>query len=377
MRVAVSIVGKRTEHWEGFFTALARNPELELDVAAADISPLAQQWLQELAAAEPRFRFRTLPYLVGEDRTGHMAATIFGAGSWAWLRDRAPDVLHVVGEPAYLSTFQAIRFRNRHWPRVPITHYAAQNVVTRFPYPFPWLERYAYGQISRAFPITPAALDVLRRKGFGGEAQIVPLGVDENRFRPRRSAPPEFTVGFVGRLEPHKGIAQLVDACERAQCRLLLVGDGSLRPWVEGRAAACPGSIELVPWLAHDDLPAALERMSVLALPSVEIVQRNVLPWVRIPLREQFGRVLVEAMAAGVPVIASRVGEMPYVLGEAGTVVPPDDVEALAGAIAALRAQPRLAEELAGAGIRRARRFHWSRIADDVYEAWQTLAVAA
>jgi glycosyltransferase involved in cell wall biosynthesis len=373
VKVAVSIVGKRTEHWEGFFVAIAQRPAVELVVHAADITPLARARFELLALEHANFRFELAGHLLGEDLTGHMASILLRPGSWSRSRAFRPDVLHIIGEPAYLATYQAIRFRNRHWPAAPITHYAAQNVVTRFPYPFPWLERHAYRQIACAFPVTPAALAVLRAKGYRGEAQIVPLGVDHERFRPRSSTPQgPFTVGFVGRLEPHKGIADLVAATERAGCRLLAVGDGSLRPWLEARAAERPGEIELLPWLSHEQLPAALARMHVLALASVEVVQRNVLPWIRIPLREQFGRVLLEAMAVGVPVVASRVGEIPHVLGSAGIVVAPGDADELAAMLTRLR-DPRLAEQLAQAGVARAARFHWSRVADEVHESWLRL----
>lgn len=375
MRVLVCVVGKRTEHWEGFFAALARNPELEVMVRAADISPIACERLALLAQGSSRLHFRLAPHLVGEDRTGHMASILFRPGSWRALRDFAPDVLHIIGEPSYLATYQAIRFRTRFWPGVPITHYAAQNVVTRFPPPFPWLERYAYGQIALAFPITPTALEVLRRKGYRGDARIVPLGVDRERFRPRSAPPPgPFTIGFVGRLEPHKGILDLTAAAARLDCRLLVVGDGSLRAELDVEAARRPDRIKLVPWVSHEELPALLSRMHALAFPSVEIVQRNVVPWVGIPLREQFGRVLLEAMACGVPIVASDVGEVPYVVGDAGLIVPAHDPEALAGALAELRKRPQLAAQLGRAGIARAARFDWNRIAEEVFEAWSLLA---
>ena len=91
--------------------------------------------------------------------------------------------------------------------------------------------------------------------------------------------------------------------------------------------------------------------MSVLALPSAEIVQRNVVPWVGIPLREQFGRVLVEAMACGVPVVGSDVGEIGHVIGGAGLTFPAGDVPALSRAIAAVRGDPALALRLGEAGV--------------------------
>jgi glycosyltransferase involved in cell wall biosynthesis len=376
MRVAIIAVGKPTEHWVGLFQALARKPALELMVAAADISDAANTHLRHLTKAQPRFDFVRARHLMrGEDCTGHMASAVFAPRSLRALRGFAPDIVHIIGEPAYLATFQAIRARNRFWPNVPITQYAAQNVVIRFPWPFPALERYAYRHIALGLPITPAALAVLRAKGYCGPAEVVPLGVDRVAFTPR-AAPPAgpFTVGFVGRLEEHKGMADLVAARDRLGCRLLLVGDGSLRPWLEEQAALRPGEIELLPWADRALLPGLMARMHALALPSIAIVRKNVAPWMRVPLREQFGRVLIEAMSCGLPVVASGVGEIPHVLGSNGVLIPPRDPAALAEALAGLRDHPESAREFARLGMARAACFDWERIADQLLVSWRGVA---
>jgi len=374
VRALIVVVGQRTEHWEGFFAALARRSELEVTVLAADVTRLASERLNKLAGSNPRFSFRIAPHILSEARTGHMASVLFRPGWWRALRaEPLPDVIHTLGEPAYLTTLQTIRFRNRFSPETPVTFSAAQNVVTRFPPPFPRFEQYAYRQAALALPATPAALAVLRTKGFPGPAQIVPLGVDLDRFHPQ--APPDgpFTVGFVGRLEPHKGVGDLLAAARNLGCRLLVAGDGSLRPLVEDEQRRRPGDVEFLRWVDHERLPALLRRMHALAFPSVEIVQRNVVPWIGVPLREQFGRVLVEAMACGVPVVANDVGEIKHVLGGGGITVPAGDPPALAGGLAAVRDRPELAGALRRAGITRAPLFDWARIADDVYETWSRL----
>lgn len=376
MRILITAVGKRTEHWMSLFTALTDRPDVEVTVYAADVSHLTRQALQELTRRQERFRYRLVPHLLGEDRSGHMASVVFRPGSAGHVRAERPDIVHIIGEAAYLSTQQAIALRNRHWPGVPVTLYAAQNVVMRFPFPFPLLERRSYRSISHAFPITPSALHVLRAKGYRGAATIVPLGVDPDRFRPgtEPKAHP-FTVGFVGRLEPHKGIADLLRAAERLECNLLLVGDGSLRGTVERAAAARPDHVQLKRWVDHTQLPWLLSRMHVVALPSVEVVQRNVVPWIGIPLREQFGRVLVEAMACGVPVVGSDTGDIPHVIGDSGLVFPAGDVGALTECLRRIRDDPALARRLAADGRSRAcREFSWRGIADTLVGVWQRLA---
>lgn len=375
MRVLVTAVGERTEHWEGLFCALVAQPDLNIDVLVADVTELTVRWLRALADRYPtRFSFRVIRHWIGEERTGHMASIAYAPGSWRGGPQQRPDLIHLIGEPSYLSTAQAIAIRERRWPGVPISHYAAQNVQIRFPRPFPWLERRAYRQIDLALPITVAALDVLRAKGYAGPARIVPLGVDRNQFLPAAGPPAgPFTVGFVGRLEAHKGIAGLLDAARRAHTRLLIVGDGSLVGKVQAEAAARPGEIELVPWSDHEELPTLLRRMHVLALPSIEIVQRHMLPWIRVPLREQFGRVLIEAMSCGVPCVATRVGEVAEVIADGGMLVEQNRPDELAGAFARLRDDPVLAARLRLRAIDRARYFAWDRIAIEVSAAWREL----
>jgi glycosyltransferase involved in cell wall biosynthesis len=380
MRVLISVVGHRTEHWTDYFEILAAQPGVELTLLLADVSPQTELVLRGSGDDRPGLDCHVVPHLIGEAGTGHMASIMFRPRALRHLRINRPDVVHIIGEAGYLSTWQVLRWSRRSWPGVPVSLYAAQNVVIRFPPPFPWLERRAYKAVTHVVPITPAALAVLQTKGFKGAATIVPLGVDTRRFAPPPEPSPDdgrFTVGFVGRLEPHKGIQDLLTATERLDTDLLVVGRGSLSPLVAAAAVRRPGRVRLVDWADHEQLPGLLWQMSVLALPSAEIVQRNVVPWVGIPLREQFGRVLVEAMACGVPVVGSDVGEIGHVIGGAGLTYPAGDISALGGAIATLRGDPGLARRLGEVGVARARReFSWDQAATTMCEIWRHLATA-
>ncbi|MER7167441.1 glycosyltransferase family 4 protein [Micromonospora sp. NPDC000207] len=377
MHVLTTVVGSRTEHWCDLFDVLCERPGLRLTVLAADVSPATRRDFDRLSRRHPHFHPRVVAHRIGEGRSGHMASVMFRRLGSAELPGEPPDVVHLIGEAAYLSTWQVLRRCRRRWPGVPTTLYAAQNVVTRFPMPFPLLEQAAYRAVDVILPITPTARDVLRAKGYRGDTRIVPLGVDTRRFRPPADAgrSGRFTVGFVGRFEPHKGVLELLRAAEIADCDVLLVGDGSLTPDVDRAARRRPGRIRRHAWVGHDDLPALLGGMNALALPSVEVVQRNVLPWVGVPLREQFGRVLVEAMACGVPVVASDVGEIPYVVGDAGLIFGAGDVAALADRLVRLRDEPGLADDLSARGLHRVdTEFTWERVADQLCEVWGALS---
>ncbi|WJK42742.1 glycosyltransferase [Solwaraspora sp. WMMA2056] len=376
MHVMISAVGARTEHWIELFAALGSRSDTTVTLVAADVSDVTRTELGRLSERYPRFHHHIVPHALSEQHTGHMASVLFRTGVSRYPRYR-PDVLHVIGEAAYLSTWQVIRACRRRWPSIPVSLYAAQNIVIKFPVPFPFIERQTYRRIDHAFPITPAALYVLRAKGYAGAASLVPLGVDTDLFTPRRTqrADGRFTVGFVGRLEHHKGVSDLLRATESTDCDAVFIGTGTLAELVEQAARRRPGRVTLHSWAHHDDLPDHLGRMDVLALPSIEVVQRNVLPWVGIPLREQFGRVLVEAMACGIPVVGSDVGEIPYVVGDAGLTYPAGDWTALADRLARLRDDPRLRATLSANGLRQAtERFSWGRVANAMCEVWHELA---
>ena len=191
-------------------------------------------------------------------------------------------------------------------------------------------------------------------------------------FQPAASRPERpFTIGFIGRIVPEKGVAILLKAAAEldGDWRLRLVGGGSALAEMRALAASLGigDRLSIVGQLPSADLPAQYHKLDALVLPS--LTRRN---W-----KEQFGRVLVEAMASGLPAIGSDSGAIPSVLGAAGLVVPEGDAAALARALRALRDQPARRAELIRKG--RARflgHFTQERVAEatvDVYrQLWES-----
>ena len=171
---------------------------------------------------------------------------------------------------------------------------------------------------------------------------VVPHGAEVSRFLPGRDDVRRaelglsgVVIGFVGRLVPEKGVRDLLAALTLLAdrrvtgCSVCFVGGGPLAHELEraGREGVLAGRVRLVGPVVHDDAPRQYQLFDVLALPS-----RTTPRW-----REQFGRVLVEAAATGLPLVGSDSGEIPHVLSSlAGTaVVPEGDVTALADALEA------------------------------------------
>jgi glycosyltransferase involved in cell wall biosynthesis len=375
MHVVMAIVAGRTELWTDLVATLVARADVELTVLGVGASPRARGDMNRLAEEHPHLAFHHAPTLLGAagNRPG---AVLIRPGSGRVLRPLRPDVLHVIGEAGYPATYQILRMRRRYWPHVPVTLYATQNVPHPLPAPFARLERQTYASVECAFPITPAAENVLRRRGYRGKSQVVPQGVDTELFRPYPEAPVQrpFTVGFVGWLEPHKGITALIEATEKLDCDLLVVGRGSLAPQVEAAAARRPGRVTFRPRVNRFALPGLMAGMDVLAMPSTETVRRTLVPRTEVPVREAFGRVLVEAMACGVPVVGSNLGEIPHVIGPAGLVHRAGDTDALTARLSQIRADDALARRLGAAGLTRAQLFSWTTVSDSMCRTWQALA---
>jgi len=157
--------------------------------------------------------------------------------------------------------------------------------------------------------------------------------------------PGDFVIGFIGRFHPQKGIEVLIEAFariapDRPGLWLLLVGDGELRPRLRALSEASGGSARTIFTGAREDIPRILAALDLFVLPSL---------WEGLPLA------LLEAMAAGLPVVASDVGGVPEILvdGETGCLVPPRDPAALAAAILEFVDHPEIRQRLGAAGQQR------------------------
>lgn len=197
---------------------------------------------------------------------------------------------------------------------------------------------------------------------------VVPSGVERALFAGPHEDPFPGVHGrrvvFVGRVSRQKGVETLVEAAARLEtpdARVLIVGDGPDRERVAARVAELnlDGRVRLVGFVPHERVPAVLAHADVLVLPSVY---------------EELGSVLVEAMHAGVPIVASRVGGIPDAVGDdAALLVPPREPGALARSVDRVLGDRALAERLAEAGGRRARGFDWDELAGRVLAVYETV----
>lgn len=283
------------------------------------------------------------------------------------VRSRDWDVLDVHEEPSSLAAAQMMLIRLLLRRRTPVLFYCAQNLEKRYPVPFRWIERWSFRTASAIYCCNEAAADILRSKGYRGRLAVIGLGIDREQFRPdERTAPQRpFRVGFVGRIESRKGVFVLLDAVTKTTgTELDYIGSGpdldALQEAISARGLAERASIR--GFVPHEDLPALYRSFDVLVVPSQWSPT-----WI-----EQFCRVAVEAMAAGVPVIAADIGSLPEVVREGGILVEPDDVEGYALAIQSLAEEPDRWGALRTKARQRSEVYDWPAIArahTDLYEA--------
>ncbi len=296
---------------------------------------------------------------------------------WHLLGSEDFDLVDLHEEPYGLAAAEVValcwlRRRATGGVRVPLVVSSAQNVMKRFPLPFRWSERRVLERAAGVYACNGDAAEVVRRKGFRGVLVEVPLGVDVEEFRPADRSPPEgrLRVGYVGRLTLQKGVEHLLDAVAGdRRLDLELYGSGPEEDHLRtrSRALAVEDRVVFGGHVDADLLPDLYRRFDALAVPSLALPG----------LVEQFGRVVVEAQASGVPVVASAVGALPEVVGDGGILVPPADPRAIGRALARFLDEDDVWADLRSRGLVNARRFSWETVADRHLEVYRRVWGAA
>ncbi|MFE7542378.1 glycosyltransferase family 4 protein [Streptomyces platensis] len=318
------------------------------------------------------------PYVVSAGRAvpvpynGSVARLNFGFLSAArvrrWLQHGAFDVIHI-HEPAspslgLLSCWAA------QGPIVATFHTSnprSRAMIAAYPILQPALEK-----ISARIAVSEYARRTLVEH-LGGDAVVIPNGVDVDFFA---TAEPKAewqgrTIGFIGRIdEPRKGLPVLMKAlptilAEVPDARLLVAGRGDEAEAVADLPADLRSRVEFLGMVSDEDKARLLRSVDLYVAPNTG--------------GESFGIILVEAMSAGAPVLASDLDAFAQVLdqGEAGELFTNEDANALAAAAVRLLGDPARLAELRERGARHVRRFDWATVGADILAVYETVTTGA
>ncbi len=298
--------------------------ELDLDVAMV----VPRQWkgdlirgLRFIAGAKDR-SLRVIPLPVA--LSGRGSLFFYSASLRRALADFQPELVFLDEEPWSLAALQTFL----EFPQAKIVFFTKENLQKSIPWPFSSLEQWVYRRAAGAFVVSDEVERVLRAKGFVGPIQHLHHSYDPELFEQRPEAQRKQTksefgipsnavvIGYFGRLTIDKGILDLIEALR------LLVGEAELPPWffccvgngpAENETRQALASLPadryvMLGALGHDRVGSLLSAVDVLVLPS-----RTTPRW-----KEQFGRILVEAMACGAAVVGSDSGEIPHLIERSG-----------------------------------------------------------
>jgi glycosyltransferase involved in cell wall biosynthesis len=264
------------------------------------------------------------------------------------LGELQPDLVHIDEEPYNLATWLA--WRQARAIGAKTLFFSWQNLQRRYPWPFSQMERQVLNGVDYALMGNQAAVAVWQAKGYTGPYRVIPqFGVDPALYQPAaRPANGCFVIGAANRrLVAEKGTDLLLRAVAElpGNWQVKLAGDGPERPFLQQLAQelGIADRVQFDGAIPSNAVADYLGGLDVLVLPS-----RTRPNW-----KEQFGRVLIEAMACETAVVGSNSGEIPHVIGDAGLIFPEDDVAALRKCLEQLQQNPALRVKLGQAGRQR------------------------
>ena len=294
----------------------------------------------------------------------------FGAEIISLLQRVKPDIIQVEQGAKSLGYAELIALNRLLNLKAKNVFFTWWNLPYSVKFPLSLLEGYNLRHTDGLVAGNQDGADILREHGYSGPICVMPqLGVDEVLFKPQKQPDlaeqlgirsEEFVVGFAGRFVEEKGLLTLFNALQHLSkaelerpWKLLLLGRGSLEKRLKEESKTMGFSDRII-WInsvPHADVPKYINLMDTLILPSQTTYATQTLSatgW-----KEQFGHVIIEAMACQVPVIGSNSGEIPRVIEDSGLIFPEGDANSLAEKIALLINSPEQRRELACSGRQR------------------------
>ncbi len=349
--------------------ALAQKPDLEINLLAPTSwkAPLRDTQLEK--TSDPKYLIKSFP-AIGSGKNDRFFFSPLKV--LKLIHDFDPDIIHVEEEPWSISLFEFIVFGKLFKKK--IIFFSWENLYRRHRPWYQLIEKINLKLADWAIAGNSEAKEILEKRGFRKPITVLPqLGVDPEVFKKRgadelkkKLGLRSFVIGSFARLEEQKGIRTILEAFKKikiANISLLFIGSGPMLNEIQNLAnedprIAAPG---VVP---HSDMPSYFSVLDLFVLAS-----ETTPVW-----KEQFGHVLIESMAAGVPTLGSNSGAIPEVIGEAGAVFREKDSEDLRKKIEELISNKKLWQDFSKKGLERVKNnYTQEKIASKTWEIYQNL----
>jgi glycosyltransferase involved in cell wall biosynthesis len=353
---------------QGKLNAIAETDKVEVGLLVPS-NWKALEWNRQFVVETPypKIKVYTAPVLF----SGRGGAYLFNPLQiWQVIKDFQPDIIQVEQE-----VFSLCALEFAFWSRItgkPLALFGWENMERILSAPRRWVSNFVMDTVKLMLPGNYDGANLMRKWGYTGLMEIIPqIGVDTQLFAPKPTQTQNeiFNIGFLGRLVPEKGIDTIFTAVRHLldkglKCQITICGTGLIEQALRNEATKQQIADSVI-WrsgVRHDQAPDEINNFDVLVLPS-----RTAPTW-----KEQFGHVLIEAMAMGVPVIGSDSGEIPRVIGRDDLVFPENDAEALAVILERMIRKPDWWQEVGQYGMNRVlQNYTHERVAQRLIDLWE------
>ena len=353
---------------QGKLKAIADTREAEVALLAPS-NWQAQEWnrLIELETPFPEIKTYSAPVWF----SGRVGAHVYNPWKIRQvINDFRPDVIQLEEEIFSLCALEVAFWAKRY--DIPLVVFGWENQLRSLPLFRRWVREFVMERTDLYLAGNQDGAEVMRQWNYQGQMEVMPqMGVDTELFAPSENKKSDsVNIGFLGRLAPEKGLDILftaVSLLKDLDFQVTLCGSGESEADLRQQADKQQISDRII-WrgaVPHELAPVELSKFDVLVLPS-----RSIATW-----KEQFGHVIIEAMAMGIPVIGSSCGEIPHVIARQELVFPEGNPEALAKILQRAVGDVNWREEMGNYGIERVAQFYsHERIARRLIAQWQKLA---
>lgn len=298
------------------------------------------------------------------------------------IRRFDPDIIHIMEEPFSLAAYEMIRLKGIARSKAKTILFSFENIDNRQGFPYSVFQSYCLKKADAIIVVPEESQGIWKKRGFKKTVVKIPLGIDSSLYKrlPKERASeitgikPDgvFKIGYSGRVVKEKGLQTVLEA----QSGLLkkdmpfdfyIAGSGAYKDSIKQKIKelGVGGRVHFLGAVEQSTLPAFYSSIDALVLPS-----QTTQAW-----KEQFGRVLAEAMACGTPVIGSSSGEIPNVIDRAGLVFKEGDPDELAACIERLMSDQELRAELVESGLEKAsNEYSWNSVAGEYYRLYRRLS---